>query len=322
MITDKYGNKWFKGNTHIHTTNSDGKFTPEAAKQLYKDHGYDFIALTEHWKITPAGEFDGMTLLSGCEYHINGRDALSGICHIVAVGFENIPDLTIDRSTEYTPQELIDAINAAGGAAIYAHPAWSINRVEMLLPLKNMAGVEIYNAVSDQPVNSRAFSEWIIDLMATNGNLVGCVAADDTHWYAGEECRSAIMIRAEDNSQASIIAAIKRGEYYATQAPTFTYEVWRDRIIIDCSPVSAAVFQSNAEWAPNRQIYGENLTHLEYTIGPRDRFVRFELIDAHRNIAWSSPIDVTAAAFENAAAFEYHNAPAPSEFRTDGTVRP
>lgn len=320
MIIDKYGRKWFKGNTHTHTTVTDGKYTPEQAKELYLSRGYDFLALTEHWKITERGEYKGMTLLSGCEYHIDKRDAASGICHIVAVGFTETPGLEREKAAEYSPQDIIDAINAAGGAAIYAHPAWSINRMEHLLPLENLAGVEIYNSVSDQPVSSRAFSDWIIDLLAVQGKLFKCVAADDSHWYAGEECRGAIMVHAEDASQESIIAAIKRGDYYATMAPTFTYEVWRDRIIVECSPVSAAVFQSNTEWVPNRQIYGENLTHVEYKIHPRDRFVRINLVDANGKIAWSSPIDVTEAAY-TAGTFEYHNEPAPTEFYTDGTVR-
>lgn len=31
---------FYKSNLHCHTTVSDGKFTPEEVKQLYKDKGY------------------------------------------------------------------------------------------------------------------------------------------------------------------------------------------------------------------------------------------------------------------------------------------
>jgi len=321
MITDRYGHKWFKGNTHTHTTNSDGKYTPEQAKRLYKDHGYDFLALTEHWNPSEGGEFEGMTLLSGCEYHINGVTTRTGVCHIVGVGFDHPPQLEREICEQYTPQQIVDAINDAGGAAIYAHPAWSVNRTGIILPLEGLAGVEIYNSVSDQPVNSRAFSEWVIDLLAIEGKLVGCIAADDSHWYAGEECRGAIMVRAGDCSAASITAALKSGEYYATQGPTYTYEVWRDRIIVECSPVRAAVFQSNREWVPNRRCDGEGMTHIEYKLNPRENFVRFELLDAEGRIAWSSPIDVTARAFRKPRRFEYHDTEAPEPFRCDGHIR-
>ncbi len=320
MIIDKYGRKWFKGNTHTHTTNSDGKLTPDATKRLYKDHGYDFLALTEHWKLSPSGEFDGMTILSGIEYNLSGVNTRTGVCHIVAVGFESAPQLESERAGDYTPQQIVDAINAAGGAAIYAHPAWSVNRASMLLPIAGLSGIEIFNSVSDQPVNSRAYSEWIIDLLALDGKLLPCVAADDSHWYAGEECRGFVMVRAAERSPAAITAAIKRGDYYATQGPVYTCEIWRDRLVIDCSPVNAAVFQSNREWVPNRRCEGKGMTHIEYAINPGERFVRFELLDAEGRIGWSNPLDVTDKGFSSGAP-EYHDAPAPHEFCCDGSVR-
>lgn len=40
--------QWFKGNLHSHTTNSDGKLTPEQAVLTYKQHGYSFVCFSEH----------------------------------------------------------------------------------------------------------------------------------------------------------------------------------------------------------------------------------------------------------------------------------
>lgn len=40
--------KWFKGNTHAHSLWSDGDGLPEMAAAWYKDHGYAFLALTDH----------------------------------------------------------------------------------------------------------------------------------------------------------------------------------------------------------------------------------------------------------------------------------
>lgn len=49
MRQDEYGRKWYKGNLHTHTTNSDGRLAPEVVINLYKEAGYDFLALTDHW---------------------------------------------------------------------------------------------------------------------------------------------------------------------------------------------------------------------------------------------------------------------------------
>jgi len=46
--TDVRGGRWYRGNTHLHTYLSDGRAFSEEAVQLYKDHGYDFLVLTDH----------------------------------------------------------------------------------------------------------------------------------------------------------------------------------------------------------------------------------------------------------------------------------
>ena len=44
----KNNGNWYKGNLHSHTTVSDGKMTPEQSVEVYKEHGYNFLALSEH----------------------------------------------------------------------------------------------------------------------------------------------------------------------------------------------------------------------------------------------------------------------------------
>jgi hypothetical protein len=40
--------RWFKGNTHTHSWWSDGDSPPETIVAWYKDHGYDFLVLSDH----------------------------------------------------------------------------------------------------------------------------------------------------------------------------------------------------------------------------------------------------------------------------------
>ena len=40
--------KQYKANLHCHSVLSDGNLTPEALKELYKSHGYDILAITDH----------------------------------------------------------------------------------------------------------------------------------------------------------------------------------------------------------------------------------------------------------------------------------
>src|SRR5687768_14782261 len=44
--------RWFKGNTHTHTLNSDGDSTPDDVVRWYREHGYQFLVLTDHNFVT------------------------------------------------------------------------------------------------------------------------------------------------------------------------------------------------------------------------------------------------------------------------------
>jgi hypothetical protein len=43
---------WYRGNTHTHTINSDGNTSPEAVALWYRQHGYQFLFLTDHDYLT------------------------------------------------------------------------------------------------------------------------------------------------------------------------------------------------------------------------------------------------------------------------------
>jgi len=108
---------------HVHTTASDGVYTPTEVVALYKSFGYDVIAITDHNTITGVaeayyeGKKAGLTVIQGEEVSCiwaNGEDK-----HVVSLfnseqigfGWENIPVKTI-----------FNAVHAAGGIGIVAHP--------------------------------------------------------------------------------------------------------------------------------------------------------------------------------------------------------
>ena len=144
MYTDLLGKKRMKLGLHTHTNLSDGQKSPEQAAEIYRKAGYDLIALTDHWIVSEEKVLSGLRTISGCEYNIGGNDTKKGVFHIVALGLQRDPGLSHDAD----PQTIIDQITAAGGIAVLAHPAWSLNSVEQVKPLRGFAATEIYNTVS------------------------------------------------------------------------------------------------------------------------------------------------------------------------------
>lgn len=287
MLFDNSGT-WYKGNLHMHTLCSDGLLSPEAAVVVYRNAGYDFIALTDHWvqSVNQTVE-NGLLVLGGCEWD-TGDMLKIPIYHILGIGMEK--QVNLSHTPSLNPQEVIDAINAAGGFAILAHPAWSVNDPTECLQLRGLSGAEIYNSVSNLPWNGRrADSSLYFDLWASKGKLMRCFAEDDSHFYAGEQTQSFIMVNAPELTADAIKKAIAEGNFYASQGPLFQSVCTDgDTVTVECSEVQAIVFYSNTVWCDDRVTSG-TVTSASYRIKPTDKYVRVELIDKDGRMAWSSP---------------------------------
>lgn len=286
MQLDMFGKKRYKVNLHTHTTLSDGRKIPEEVIELYRAKGYDAVALTDHWYYGKGYDANGLTVLSGAEYNSITGDCRDGVYHIVGIGMNYEPSLTVSAS----PQKIIDEIHRAGGLAILAHPAWSLNTLEQILPLENVDATEIYNTVSGVHNSRRPDSSLIIDLLASNGRFYPLVADDDAHFYDNDNCVSWIMVEANDNSSKELCDAIRKGNFYATQGPEIHLCREKDNFLVQCSPCQKITFYSNS--VSLRTFWGDGLTEARYELPPDVCFIRAEATDQNGNSAWSNIIPV------------------------------
>lgn len=287
--------KWFRGNLHMHTTCSDGKLSQKQALQIYREAGYDFVAMTDHWvqnrNITSA---NGMLVMDGIELDNGGHNP---IYHILGVGMER--EISLDRSAKLEPQQMINAVREAGGLAILAHPMWSVTDPQDVMNLAGLCGTEIYNTVSGLPWNGdRADSSAYIDIWALKGKMMRCLAGDDSHFYNGEQTRSYIMVKANECTLPALKKALLAGDFYASQGPRFhAIRVGGGRVEVECSGAKTVVFNSNTVWCDDRvQPAVRGIT--AYTVKPTDTYVRVVLLDAEGRKAWSSPFVVGAGRSE------------------------
>lgn len=281
----------FKGNLHTHSTKSDGRLSPEEVVALYKAHGYDFLALTDHWCVGEERSYKGMLVLPGIEMDaMLEREAV----HIVGVGVT--PSLPERVQHPDIPQRYVDAIREDGGLAILCHPLWSLNTLQTVASLRGIAATEVYNSFSGVPWNSaRSDASAFLDVAASAGWMTPLVASDDSHKYTGEACLSYTCVQADDLTTSALLSGIRKGALYASQGPAFTQITYENDVIeVECSPVASIVFYSNLVWVRDRCRTGERMTHARYEVNREkgERYVRCELIDAFGRKAWSSPISL------------------------------
>lgn len=286
MQIDIFGNERWKVNFHTHTNLSDGKLSPTDALKLYKLHGYDAVALTDHWKVSEESSFEGMSVISGVEYNTPGCDAALGLYHVLGIAMDGIPtDDEINRDSSV--QEMIDGIKAHNGLAVLAHPAWSLNTPEMILNLRNVDATEVYNTISGVHMSRRPDSGLIVDMVAMQGKLLPLLATDDVHCYDSDAVTSFVMCKSPSPSQSDLVEAVMKGDFYATQGPEVHIFREGDEVVVRSSPVKEVVFHSNLVWSP-RVFIGDGLEETRYKIQYGESFIRAEVTDFWGRKGWTN----------------------------------
>src|SRR5262249_56519942 len=105
--------RWYKGNTHTHTLNSDGDSTPDDVVHWYREHGYNFLVLTDHNFLTSV---DGLNALHGADEKflvIRGEEVSGGFggkpLHVNSLHAEQLFLPPGGRSVIYLLQNLFGA---------------------------------------------------------------------------------------------------------------------------------------------------------------------------------------------------------------------
>ena len=271
----------------MHSTNSDGKKTVDDAVGWYRDHGYDFIALTDHRVLsdTTAMRTDTFLTIPGMEMH--GPDAVTGEkYHIVGLGISSF-----ERCDEnWSREEAIGRVNADGGLAFMGHPYWLGQSAEHLRGLHGFAGIEVFNSVCDTKIN-KGFSNEVWDAYLLNQGQTWGFATDDAHWKYNEEGRGWIMVRTDDFSIPGLLSAMRRGHFYASMGPTFEdVRLIEGGIRVRCSPVRRISLMCARSRGDSYLAEGDTLTNVDHQFKKADlKYVRVEIEDTNGRRAWTNP---------------------------------
>src|ERR1051326_4893732 len=100
---------WYRGNLHTHTTESDGDSPPSDVVRWYREHGYDFLVITDHNKVTVVHD-DKLLLIPGEE--VTDRFAKKPL-HVNATGITKVVTPQHGDSIVSTLQHDVDAVRDA-----------------------------------------------------------------------------------------------------------------------------------------------------------------------------------------------------------------
>ena len=222
--------EWYKGSLHSHTTESDGDASPIDVATWYKDHGYDWLVISDHNKLTSVetAVLEGnsrkfLTILGeevtaelpgeSLAVYVNAFRLSSVVLPIIGDGVISIL------------QANVDAVIEAGGIASFGAPYYRDGfDYTTLVGVSGPRLMEIYNA---HPGNTkgdpRIFSyENIWDMLLSSGQVVYGTASDDAHNYFSFSAdnsnpgRAWVMVRADELSEEAIFKSLISGHFYSS----------------------------------------------------------------------------------------------------------
>lgn len=301
--------RWFKGNTHTHTLNSDGDSTPDDVVRWYRERGYQFLVLTDHNFLTSV---DGLNALHGANEKfliVKGEEVTSSFnsksVHVNGLDVASLVQPTRNAASVLeTIQGNVDAIRKVNGVPHINHPnfQWSITPEE-LRQVKNNRLFEIYNGhptVHNEGGGGVPGLEQIWDQLLAQGILLYGVAVDDAHVFkqpgnpnvAGPG-RGWVAVRAARLEARALLEALERGDFYASTG------VELSDVTTTASSMTVAVrpqgdFKYRIRFiGKGGQVLNESIEPTAtYTFTGAEGYVRAKVIDSGGRAAWVQPVVV------------------------------
>jgi len=271
--------QWYKGNTHTHSTISDGKYSYNEVIGFYKNRRYNFLAMTEHEIYTAHQGFDdsNFIIIPGMEIAARPPD---GIYYgLIVLAKNKLSELKYTNLQKVGPlveyglpwndeqgfQKSINKLSDGDHISIVHCPYWNQMTPESLSAYSGYCAIEIYNhECLHYGRQGNAESYW--DYLIKNGRKVWGIACDDLH--QGNDSRfiegAWIMVKAPGLSITEISSAIEQGSFYSTQGPqVYDYFVQDDKVHLECSKIKKAYVTVFGNFVDGKSTYFCGMTCWE-----------------------------------------------------------
>jgi hypothetical protein len=308
--------RWFKGNTHAHTLNSDGDVTPDGLVTWYREQRYHFLVITDHNVVTPV---EGLNAVHAAEQRF------------LVIRGEEVTDKAVEKAGEKTTekpvhlnllggtgtvvpqggdapavvlQRDIDVIRKAGGLIQINHPnfGWALAAAD----LENVRGaqlIEVYNGhpqVNNVGGGGLPGAEALWDAMLSSGQQVFAVATDDTHNVkqpgvrdAGAPGRGWIVVRARQLTQDEILGAMRRGDFYASTGVELSdIQATPRSLTVTIKAQSFARYTVQFIGRGGRVLKVATSSPAQYDVAGDEGYVRAKVVDSMGYAAWTQAVRV------------------------------
>ena len=297
---------WYRGNTHTHTLNSDGDTAPDDVVRWYRENGYNFVFITDHEYITNVGPLNHILGKPGVFLVLSAQEVTDSYdkkpYHINGLGLEKVVMPNGLAGAVETLQKNIDDVRAGGGVPQINHPnfGWALTAND-IRKLKNVRLMEIANAhplVNNMGGGGVPSTEQIWDDLLTGGMTIYGIADDDSHTFKRPGDRTValpgqgwIYVRANELTREAIMAALDRGDFYASTG------VELEDLVADAAGITIKIKQARQSKyrvefiGSGGKVLAESITNpATYKFKGGEGYVRAKIYESNGKLAWTQPV--------------------------------
>ena len=297
---------WFKGNLHTHTLRSDGDSTPEQVAAWYRDHGYDFLVVTDHNRLAPASMLNARFGADGQFLVVQGEEVTDESggqpIHVNALGVSEAVAPQHGLNTVDVMRRDAAAIRQAGGLAVLNHPNFMSPIGSAALAAVQGAGLfELFNGNpitnSRGPAGQVGLEDQWDDVLST-GRLMYGVAADDAHVFgtspgprAARGGQGWVYVHAAQLAPRSILQALAAGDFYSSTGVELTsYDVSELGISVEVNAQASHRYRVTFIGLNGRVLETVDSSTAFYSFEGDETYVRVRIEDSNGTFAWTQPI--------------------------------
>ncbi len=303
---DRQALRWYKGNTHTHTINSDGDSTPDEVVRWYRERGYNFLVLSDHNYLT---EVDGLNAVLGAANKfilIKGEEVTDEFqkkpIHINGLNVKEVVEPQRGDSVTATIQNNVNAIRRVEGVPHVNHPNfhWAMGAND-LKSVKNLRLFEIYNGhpqVNNLGGGGMPGLEAMWDDILSAGMALYGIAVDDAHVFKipWDKTKSTpghgwVMVRAARLGTNEILQSLERGDFYASTGVTLQdYQADNKEIRITIAETSQSKYTVQFVGRGGKVLQEVTANPATYAFKGDEFYVRAKVIESNGKAAWTQPV--------------------------------
>ena len=303
--------RWFKGNLHTHTVNSDGDSTPDDVVRWYRERDYQFLVLTDHNYLTSV---DGLNAVHGADDKflvVKGEEVTDRFgdkpLHVNGLEVERLVTPTGGQSVVDVVQRMVDGIRAARGVPSINHPnfGWAISPDE-LGQLQRTRLFEVFNGhptVNNLGGGGVPSLEETWDRILSSGKMLYGIAVDDAHYFKRPEDPTAprpgkgwVYVRSPRLEGRALVEALERGDFYSStgvQMQTVDASTTALSLAVKTEPSSKYRIQFIGR--QGRILSDVTTPTASYTFKGDEGYVRAKVLESNGKVAWIQPVPVGAS---------------------------